>query len=223
MAFAPVHPVAVLVVVLVVIATAVFPTCLYLYVEPRGRRSWGVAGDSPGTRRAPVLVRVTAWVSFAAGQLAIPWLLVPAGCAGLLYVQTKIGAVRPIGSTLTVLLGVMSLVQALLALRLVPLGVRLIARDARSWSRLATTAKVSGLSSGVLMALGVLMAWGMAAAPGLVHPWLRIVLAWAALRPVLAYAAVGLLHALLLASCARRYASPAAPTVTRPRPPGATG
>jgi hypothetical protein len=220
MAFVPVHPVAILVAVLVAIATAIFPTCLYLYVEPRGRRSWGVAGDSPETRRAPALVRVTAWVSFVAGQLAIPWLLVPAGCAALLYVQTKIGAARPIGSTLTVVLGVMSLVQALLALRLVPLGVRLLAHDARAWSRLGATAKVSGFSSGVLVALSALMAWGMARAPGLVHPWLRIVLAWAALRPVLVYAAVGLLHALLLASCSRLHAGPGGPGIPG-RPPGA--
>ena len=38
--------------VLGVIFAAIFPTALYLYVEPRGRRQWAVAGDNADTRRA---------------------------------------------------------------------------------------------------------------------------------------------------------------------------
>ncbi len=46
--------------VLAFLFAAILPTCLYLYVEPRGRRQWATAGDDPKKRRAPILVRFTA-------------------------------------------------------------------------------------------------------------------------------------------------------------------
>ena len=46
----------------------------------------------------------------------------------------------------------------------------------------------------------------MTTIPGFVHPWLRAALVWTALRPVMAYAAVCLVHALLLGRCARALA-----------------
>src|ERR1700722_5349812 len=130
---------------------AVLPTCLYLYVEPRGRLQWAAAGDNAATRRAPGLVRATAWLSFLVGQLAVPWLLVPAGCAALVYLQTKLGAARPIGLGVTVSPGFAALVQSLLALRLVPLGVRLLSRDARTAARASAGARSQGLASAVIL------------------------------------------------------------------------
>src|SRR4030088_344712 len=96
-AFAPPLGVVVVGAVLGALLAAILPTCLYLYVEPRGRLSWGTAGDAPHTRRAPAIVRGTAWLSFAVGQLAVPWLLVPAACGLLLYLQMKMGVGRPLG------------------------------------------------------------------------------------------------------------------------------
>jgi hypothetical protein len=182
---------------------AILPTGLYLYVEPRGRLSWGTGGDTPRTRRAPALVRLTAWWSFAVGQLALPWLAVPAACAALLFLQAKLGVGRALGVPATVAVGGMALLQSLLAMRLLPLGVRLLARDPRLGPRLGALAKWNGLASGLLLGSSVALSWGMAVVPGLVHPWLRTALLWTALRPVMVYAAMGLLHSLLLAQCAR--------------------
>jgi hypothetical protein len=184
------------------LCAAILPTCLYLFVEPRGRLSWGVSGDTPGTRRAPLLVRSTGWLSFAVGQLAIPWLLVPVGCVVLLYLQAKLGMARPLGVIATVSLGTMAVSQSMLAFRLLPLGVRLLAHDPRLGKRLARVAKTNAIASALLVATGTLLSWGMHAVPALVHPWLRAVLVWSALRPVIAYAVLFLLHALLLDRCA---------------------
>lgn len=203
MAIAFVPQVTVVAVLLGALVGAILPTCLYLYVEPRGRLSWGALGDTPGTRRAPVLVRFTAWLSFAVGQLALPWLAVPAACAVLLYLQTKLGVGRALGVPATVAVGGMALLQSLLAMRLLPLGVRLLARDARLGTRVAVLAKWNGLASGLLLASSAALSWGMAVVPGLVHPWLRAALVWTALRPVMVYAAAGVLHSVLLAQCAR--------------------
>ena len=84
---------------------AILPTCLYVYVEPRGRRQWAVAGDAPSTRRAPRLVRFTAWLGFVLAQLALPLLLVPVTCGGLLYVQIRLGALSPTALGATAALG----------------------------------------------------------------------------------------------------------------------
>jgi hypothetical protein len=205
-AFSPPAGVLVVAGLLGLLFAAILPTCLYLYVEPRGRLQWAAEGDTPATRRAPWLVRVTAWLSFVVGQLAIPWLLVPAGCAGLVYLQSQLGAGRPVGLTVTVTLGFAALVQSLLALRLVPLGIRLLSRDARTAGRAAAVARTHGLASAIVLGGCVALGWAIATVPRFVQPWLGVVLLWAALRPVMAYACVCLLHAWLLGRCARALA-----------------
>jgi len=202
-AFAPPVGITVAAAVLGALLAMILPTCLYLYVEPRGRRQWAAAGDSPATRRAPALVRLTAWLSFAVGQIALPWLVVPAACAVLLWLQMKLGVARPIGLAITAAVGVAALVQALLAFGMLPLGVRLLARDGRLRARVAARARVHALVSGGVLGACVLLGWAMANVPHFVHPWLRAALLWTALRPVMAYAAVCLLHAILLGRCAR--------------------
>jgi hypothetical protein len=205
-AFSPPMGITIAAALLGVFLAAILPTCLYLYVEPRGRRQWVAAGDSAAKRRAPVLVRLTAWLSFAVGQLAIPWLLVPATCAVLLYLQTKLGVGRPLGLGITVAVGVAALVQSFLALRLLPLGVRLLARDAKACARASGRARANALVSAAVLGGGALLSWAIATIPSFVHPWLAVALSWTALRPVMAYAAVCLLHALLLGRCARALA-----------------
>ena len=200
-AFGPSTAIVVTAAVLGGLLMAVVPTCLYLYVEPRGRLSWGVTGDQRDSRRAPVMVRFTAWLSFALGQLAIPWLLVPAACAVLLYLQARLGVGRLAGSAATVMLGAMAIVQSVLAARLVPLGVRLLVRDGRIATRIGRVARRNALAQALMLGLGLLASWVMASLPGLVHPWLRVVLSWTALRPIEAYAAMSLVHALMLGRC----------------------
>jgi hypothetical protein len=195
---------------------AILPTCLYLYVEPRGRRQWGAAGAVGSPRKAPFLVRATAWLSFALGQLALPWLIVPVACAGLVYLQAKLGVLRPVGLAVTVAAGAAAVAETLVAVRLLPLGVRLLARDAKlcagvgreaGHSPILTRARWNAAVSAAVLAGCLGLSWAMSALPGLVHPWLRAALAWTALRPVMAYAAVCLLHALLLGRCARALAA----------------
>jgi hypothetical protein len=203
----PLGLVAVVATVGAVFAT-ILPTCVYLYVEPRCRRHWAAASGEPTSagRKAPGLVRLTAWLSFAIGQLAIPWLFVPAACAVLLYLQAKLPVAQPLGLGATVSVGVAGLVQSLLAVGLLPLGVRLLARDAKLVAAAATRARRSAMVSAGLLVGGLVLSWAMTAMPSLVHPWLRVALAWAALRPVIVYAAACLLHAMLLGRCARALA-----------------
>jgi len=208
-AFSPPAGVLVVAAVLGVVFAAIVPTCLYLYVEPRGRLHWATAGDTPATRRAPGLVRLTAWLSFVVGQLALPWLLVPAGCAVLAYFQTKLGAGRPIGLGVTVMLGVAALAQSLLALRLVPLGVHLLSRNARTAAGATAIARTHGRASATILAGCLGIGWAIATVPRFVHPWLAVVLVWGALRPVMAYALLCLLQAWLLGRCARALAGEA--------------
>jgi hypothetical protein len=185
------------------LVAAILPTCLYLYVEPRGRMSWGVLGDTPATRRAPAIVRAAAWSSFAVGQLAIPALIVPLSCVALLYLQTKLGVLRPAGALATLVVAVAATAQSLLALRLLPLGVRLLARDPRPTGRAGGVARVNALGSGAILGICVAIGTAMAGVPGLVHPWLRTALDWAGVRPLGAFATVCLLQALLVGSSTR--------------------
>jgi hypothetical protein len=200
-AFAPPLGIVVTAVALGGLLAAILPTCVYLYVEPRARLSWGVSGDTRTARRAPAIVRSTAWLSFAIAQFSVPWLLVPGACAVLLYLQAKLGVGRVTGPALTIAVGAMAVVQFALAVRLFPLGVRLLARDARLGPRLRGLARTIASVNTLLLALGAFMSWTMASLPGFVHPWLRVALAWSALRPVMAYAGIGLLHALMLRAC----------------------
>lgn len=207
-AFSPPTGLTVTAALLAALLAAIVPTCLYLYVEPRGRRQWAVAGDTAARRKAPLGVRFTAWLSFAIGQLALPWLLVPATCAALLYLQTKLGVGRPLGLGITLAVGLAALVQSFLALRLIPLGVRLLSRDARACAAARGRARWNGTVSAAVLGGGVLLSWAMTTIPNFVHPWLRAALVWTALRPVMAYAAVCLVHALLLGRCAAMLADP---------------
>jgi hypothetical protein len=202
-AFSPPMGITIAAAALGVFLAAILPTCLYLYVEPRGRVQWATAGDDASSRRAPVLVRLTAWLSFFVGQLALPWLLVPATCAVLLFLQTKLGFGGPAGLASTAAVGVGALLQAFMALRLLSLGVKLLARDAKACAQMSGRARWNALVSASLLGGGILLSWALTSIPNFVHPWLRVVLAWTALRPVMAYAAVCLVHALLLGRCAQ--------------------
>jgi hypothetical protein len=187
---------------------AILPTCLYLYVEPRGRLQWAAPGDTAGARRAPALVRLTAWMSFAVGQLAIPWLFVPVACGVLLFLQAKLGVGRPTGFGITAAVGVAGLVQSFVALRLIPLGVRLLSRDGRACSAMTGRARWNAFLSAGVLAGGLAAQWAMLSIPDFVHPWLRAALVWTALRPVIFYAGICFLHALLLGRCAKVLACP---------------
>lgn len=202
-AFAPPASLLVVAAVLAGLLGAIVPTCLYLYVEPRGRRQWATAGDTPSTRRAPWLVRVTAWLSFVVGQLALPSLLVPATCAFLLYLQLRLGVARPVGVAVTGALGLASLAQAVLGLRQWVLGVRLLAHDGATCQRAAARARWNAMFSLAVLGGCIALGWSLTTMPSLVHPVLRHALAWTALRPVVGYAALSLLHALLLGRCAQ--------------------
>ena len=183
---------------------SILPTCLYLYVEPRGRLGWGgYEPSSRGARRAPLLVRFSAWFGFALAQLALPWLLVPAACVGVVYLQSRLGIARPLGVSITLALGAMALVQSALTLRLFPIGIKLLMGDSGQSDRIAKVAAFNAVANGVLVAAVVFLSWGMSGAPGFVYRWLRVVLAWTALRPMMAYAIAGLAQALLLARCCR--------------------
>jgi hypothetical protein len=181
----------------------VVPTCLYLYVEPRGRRVWAREGDNPSTRRAPGLVRATAWLGFLLGQLAVPWLLVPLGCGAFLYVQAKLGFYKPVAFALTAGVAVMALLQAALAVRLIPLSVRLLMRHGPTYAGAAGWSRSHAGAHASLLGGAVILTAAMAAIPGVVHPWLGVALGWAVLRPVMGFAVACLLHALLFGWCAR--------------------
>jgi hypothetical protein len=153
-----------------------------------------------------MLVRFTAWLSFAVGQLALPWLFVPAACAVLIFLQAKLGVGRPTGLAITAAVGVAALTQSVVALRLIPLGVRLLSRDGKACGALSGRARWNTLLSAGVLAGGLLTQWAMLSIPNFVHPWLRAALVWTALRPVILYAAVCLVHALLLGRCANALA-----------------
>jgi hypothetical protein len=182
---------------------SVLPTCLYLYVEPRGRAMWARDAQDAANRRAPVLVRLSAWMSFVIGQLAVPWLAVPIACGVLLYLQAKLGIWKPAGMAATAAVGVMALVQAVLAFRLLPLGIRLLMRDAKAGARAGARDQFAALANASVLGATGALGWVMAHVPGLVHPWLATALGWAGVRPVMVYGAACLLHSLALGACAR--------------------
>lgn len=182
---------------------SLLPTCLFLYVEPRGRTLWAKEGDSPSTRRAPALVRASAWMSFLLGQLAVPWLLIPVVCGVLLYAQARLGIWKPGAMACTAAAGVLALLQAVLAIRLVPFGVRLLMRDARSVSLIGPRARFAAVANASLLGAAGVLGWAMASVPRFVHPWLGTALDWGVLRPEMAYGGACLIHALVLGQCAR--------------------
>lgn len=202
-AFAPPTGLLVVAASLAGLLAAIVPTCLYLYVEPRGRRQWATAGDTPSTRRAPALVRLTAWLSFVVGQLAIASLLVPAACALLFYAQLRLGVARPVGLAVTGAVGGASLAQSFLGLSQWVLGIKLLAHDERLRERAAGRARTAAVFSMMVLGGAVGLRWALSTMPSLVHPVLRHALIWTAVWPVLGFAALSFVHALLLGRCAQ--------------------
>jgi|HubBroStandDraft_6_1064221.scaffolds.fasta_scaffold696813_1 hypothetical protein len=182
---------------------SVLPTCLFLYVEPRGRKLWAREGDSPSTRRAPAIVRATAWTSFLLGQLAIPWLVIPVVCGVLLYLQARLGIWKPVAMASTAAAGILALIQTVLAVRMIPLGVRLLMRDARTGSVAIPYARFAAIASACVLGGAAALAWAMANVPRFVNPWLGTALDWAVLRPEVIYGGACLIHALALGQCSR--------------------
>jgi hypothetical protein len=180
---------------------SVIPTVTLLYVEPKGRRHWAVAGDDPNKRRAPILVRLTAWLSFAVGQTSLLWLALPASCVGLIYAHAKLGAGKPVGLFILGLLAVATLLQAILSFRLLPLGVRLLVRDAKAAGQARARGRRNAVASVLFLALSFALGWALMTIPGLLNPWVRTAVMYAVLRPMGAYAAMCLVHALLLSRC----------------------
>jgi hypothetical protein len=150
-----------------------------------------------------MVVRCAAWSSFAVGQLALPGLLVPIGCIGLAYVQLKLGVARPVGLAATVTLGALALVQSLLAVGLIPAGIKLLMNDGRARAALPARARRLAIVSAAILGCCIAFGWSMASVPRLVHPWLRAALVWGALRPVELFAALCLLQAFLLSQSVR--------------------
>ena len=109
----------------------------------------GLSVDAAGARRWSAR---TAWLSFLVGQLAIPWLLIPVVCGGLLYLQARLGIWKPVAMASTARGGVLALVQAVMALRLIPLGVRLLMRDARACKRAGARARFAAIVSASVLA-----------------------------------------------------------------------
>ena len=144
-------------------------------------------------------------MSFLLGQLAILWLVIPVVCGVLLYLQARLGIWKPMAmaSTATATAGVLALVQTLLAVRMIPLGVRLLMRDARSGSVSASHARFAAIASASVLGGAATLAWAMANVPRFVHPWLGTALDWAVLRPEMVYGGACLVHALVLGQCAR--------------------
>ncbi len=202
-AFVPPVEVIVVASVLGALCIAILPTCLYLYVEPRGRPQWARPEGVPARRHAPLLVRTTAWLSFVVAELAAPWALVPVACGVLLYLQAKLGIARPIGFFITAVVLILAVAQVGAALRLLPLGVRLLVRDSRVAARGGDVARSHAALSALVLAGSGGLTRVMTGVPGLVHPWLRTALEWSALWPLEAYAALCLVHALLLWACVR--------------------
>jgi hypothetical protein len=179
----------------------IIPTVTLLYVEPRGRPHWAVPGDDPSKRRAPLLVRLTAWLSFAAGQTSLLWLALPASCVGLIYAHAKLGAGKPMALGILGLLAVATLLQAILSFRLLPLGVRLLVRDAKAAGQARARGRRNAVASAAFLALSFAVGWALMTIPGLMNPWVRTAVLYAVLRPMGAYAALCLVHALLLSRC----------------------
>jgi hypothetical protein len=196
---------------LLAVATVVFffsivPTATYLYAERRSRAQWVEAVDATGvdadrtTRpraRAPIAVRAAAWGSLALGQLAIPWLLVPGACVVVLLGLGKVGAATTTLWIVLPFLAVAAALQAIVAFRLFPFGIRLLARDkairvrARSVAGMLVAVNLAAVSAAGL-------GFALIHIPRLVHPVLATVLRVGIVLPVAVFGVLGLASALLV-------------------------
>ncbi len=178
---------------------SIVPTATYFYTERRTRPNWietSVVGGSK-TARAPILVRLAAWGSLALGQLAIPWLIVPAACAVVLFGLGQVGAATTTLWIVLPFLGVSAVLQSIVAFRLFPFGIRLLARDK---SIRARSRSVAGMLVAVnLVALAAAgLGFALIHIPRFVHPVLAMVLRVGIVLPVALFGALGLASALLV-------------------------
>jgi hypothetical protein len=180
---------------------AIVPTATYLYTERRTRPNWveasAAGGAKAGRVRAPIAVRLAAWGSLALGQLAIPWLIVPAACAVVLFGLGQVGAATTTLWIVLPFLGVAAVLQSIVAFRLFPFGIRLLARDK---SIAARSRSVAGMLVAVnLVALAAAgLGFALIHVPRFVHPVLAMVLRVGIVLPVAFFGALGLASALLV-------------------------
>ena len=192
---------------------SIVPTATYLYVERRCRRHWietkdashvsfaVAAGRAPRTR-APLLVRIAAWWSMAVGQLAIPWLVVPGACGLVLYTLAKVGRSSFSSSALIVGLGVAALLQSIFVFRLFPLGIRLLARDAKARARTRSVAVSLAVVNLLALAMSGLT-YALLHVPGFLNPIVRVTLFYGAVIPIAVFAVLGLVQSLVVARAGR--------------------
>ena len=189
---------------------SIVPTATYLYVEKRCRRHWSSAANAAFTGvagkevriRAPLFVRAAAWWSMAVGQLAIPWLIVPGACAAILYTLAKVGRSSFSGTALIAGLGVVAVLQSIVVFRLFPLGIRLLARDAKSRARARSVAVSLGFVS--LLALGMTgVTYMLLQVPGFLNPIVRVTLLYGVVTPIAVFAVLGLVQSVVVARAGR--------------------
>ena len=189
---------------------SIVPTATYLYVEKRCRRHWSSAANATFTGvagkavriRAPLFVRAAAWWSMAVGQLAIPWLIVPGACGAILYTLAKVGRGSVSATALIAGLGVVALLQSVVVFRLFPLGIRLLARDAKSRARARSVAVSLGFVS--LLALAMTgLTYMLLQVPGFLNPIVRVTLFYGVVIPIAVFAALGLVQSVVVARAGR--------------------
>jgi hypothetical protein len=176
---------------------AIFPTVTYLYVEKRARPHWG---DVPG-KKAPGIVRATAWFSLALGQLGLIWLVLPVVCGGLVFALSRVGHGNTAGYAAIILLGVNALLQSIISFGLIPFGIRVLARNS------TVRAKARGLSRaiGLVNVAGLGMAattYGMMLIRGFLHPIIKVGLVYGVALPVAVFSLLSLVLAGMMSSAA---------------------
>jgi hypothetical protein len=188
---------------LIAVATVLFffsivPTATYIYAERRSRPHWADAeSSSAGSARAPIAVRLAAWGSLALGQLAIPWLLVPAVSVLVLLGLSQVGAATTTIWIALSGLALAALLQSFVAFRLFPFGIRLLARDKSIRARSRSVAgMLVGVNVGALVAAG--LAFAVIHLPRFVPPNLAMALRLGIVLPVAIFGALGLASALLV-------------------------
>lgn len=168
------------------------PTSVYLYVERRARPHWGDVAD----KRAPLVVRATAWCSLALGQMCILWLAVPAAAAGILYVCMRIGHGSTLGYALVGALGVFGLLQSLASFGLFPFGIRVLARNSSMRARAKKVSAILALVNLGALASAALSYFGMYLR--VFHPIVKISIVYGLALPVGVFALLSLLLAALM-------------------------
>jgi hypothetical protein len=176
---------------------SIFPTVTYLYVEKRARPHWGdVAG-----KKAPAVVRATAWASLALGQLGLIWLVLPVVCGGLVYGLARIGHGGTTWYAAIVALGVLALLQSITSFGLVPFGIRVLARNSSMREKAKTLSRGIGLANGAALAMAGLT-YGMMLIRGGLNPIIKVGLVYGVALPVALYAVLSLLLAGMMSAAA---------------------